>query len=323
MKSSYRAPWWLPGGNAQTLYAALIANAGPMPRFRRVRWETPDQDFIDIDWLNGDADAPLMVVFHGLEGNSSSHYSRALAHGFSRRGWRVAVAHFRGCSGEPNRLVRAYHSGDSAEIGWILSRFKRESSQAVAAIGISLGGNALLKYLGECGDAARAVLGAAVSVSAPLDLMVAGDALGRGFARVYSKVFLRTLKEKYESKALRFPRAFDLACMRRSGSLREFDNAVTAPLHGFRDTDDYWTRASAKPSLRSIIVPTLLLNARNDPFLPAHALPGKDEVSTFVECEFPETGGHVGFVGGFPGGFVWFVDRIIGFIERHVYSPGG
>jgi len=307
----------------QTLYAALFADAGAVPHYRRTRWESPDGDFVDIDWLDAGADrldsrAPLAVLFHGLEGDSASHYARALAHAFCAAGWRVAVAHFRGCSGEPNRLARAYHSGDSAEIAWMLARFAAQARELPVAIGVSLGGNALLKFLGEAGSSARLVLAAAVSVSAPLDLMVAGDALGRGFARIYSAMFLRTLKKKGEEKALRHPGAFDRAAMRRARSLRAFDNVVTAPLHGFRDTDDYWRRASAKPLLRTIAVPTLLMNARNDPFLPAAALPGEAEVSPSVEREFPRHGGHVGFVSGsFPGGFEWFTQRIIEFVSGH------
>ncbi len=320
----YRAPWWLPGGNAQTLYAALFADAGAIPDYRRTRWDTPDGDFVDIDWMDADADSPLVVLFHGLEGGSSSHNVRVLVHAFRRAGWRIAVAHFRGCSGEPNRLVRAYHSGDSAEIGWMLQRFAADARHTPVAVGISLGGNALLKYLGEAGSDAKKLVRAAVSVSAPLDLMVSGDVLGRGFARVYSAEFLRTLKKKSAAKASRFPGAFDIALMHRARSLREFDDVVTAPLHGYHDTDDYWTRASAKPFLRSIEVPTLLMNARNDPFLPGGALPHEREVSQHVECEFPEAGGHVGFVtGAFPGSFDWFANRIIGFVDRYVrLAPG-
>ncbi len=314
----YLAPWWLPGGDAQTLYAALLADAGAVPAYRRERWETPDGDFVDIDRVDAAAGSRLMVLFHGLEGNSSSHNARVLVHAFVRAGWSVAVAHFRGCSGVPNRLARAYHSGDSMEIEWMLARFAGQSRVPTVAVGISLGGNALLKYLGEAGDAAGNLISAAVSVSAPLDLMAAGNALGKGFARIYSAAFLRTLKRKSAEKASRYPGAFDLEGMQRAMSLRDFDNVVTAPLHGFRDTDDYWTRASAKPLLRSISIPTLLMNARNDPFLPGQALPGGHEVSSTVEREFPETGGHVGFVSGaFPGSFRWFSNRIITFADKH------
>ena len=310
--SSYRAPWWLPGGHLQTLYGALFGSS--RLDWKRERWDTPDGDFIDVDRLAGPADSPLVVLFHGLEGSSNSHYASALARELTHRGWRGAVPHFRGCSGEPNRLPRAYHSGDAEEIGWILRRLRGESSGApLFAMGVSLGGNALLKWLG--GDArAKDVLAAAAAVSTPFDLMAAGDALGRGFNLVYTRAFLATLKKKSEGKLERFPGLFDGEAMRRARTLREFDEVVTAPLHGFRDTDDYWTRASAKPVLGRIAVPTLLVNARNDPFLPATALPHPDEVSSHVHCDFPGEGGHAAFVSGpFPGNLEWLPRRVTAF----------
>jgi uncharacterized protein len=311
----YRAPWWLPGGHAQTLYGVLFAGSKVM--WRRERWEAPDGDFIDVDRLPGAAEAPLVAVFHGLEGSSGSHYAGALAREFGRRGWRGAVAHFRGCSGEPNRLPRAYHSGDADEIGWILRRLSAEARGApLFAAGVSLGGNALLKWLGEDAQARQVVL-AAAAVSAPVDLMAAGDALGRGFNLVYTRAFLATMRRKAEEKLERFPGLFDGEAMRRARTLREFDDVVTAPLHGFRDTDDYWTRASAKPVLGRIQVPTLLLNARNDPFLPEAALPGRADVSREVRLEFPEEGGHAAFVSApFPGNIDWMPRRITGFFEE-------
>ena len=309
---SYRAPWWLPGGHLQTLYGPLIG--GSKIPWRRERWDTPDGDFIDVDRLAGPVDSPLVVLFHGLEGGSSSHYARALARELRERAWRCAVPHFRGCSGEPNRLPRAYHSGDAEEIGWILRRLRSESPGApVLAMGVSLGGNALLKWLG--GDArANDVVAAGAAVSAPVDLMAAGDTLGRGFNLVYARAFLATMKEKGERKLERFPGLFDGGAMRSARTLREFDEVVTAPLHGFRDTDDYWTRASAKPVLRRIVVPTLLVNARNDPFLPVTALPRPDEVSSHVHCDFPGEGGHASFVSGpFPGNLEWLPRRVAAF----------
>lgn len=310
--SAYSAPWWLPGGNLQTLYAALVGHRAA--DWSRERWDTPDGDFIDVDRLAGAAEAPLVVLFHGLEGSSSSHYAGALAREIARRGWRGAVAHFRGCSGEPNRLPRAYHSGDADEIGWILRRVRAEAPRSpLFAVGVSLGGNALLKWLGEDAEA-KNVLVAAAAVSAPVDLMAAGDALGHGFNLVYARAFLKTMKAKGEQKLASFPNLFDGEAMRRARTLREFDNVVTAPLHGFRDTNDYWTRASSKPVLRRIRLPTLLLNSRNDPFLPAAALPREDEVSAQVRCEFPQEGGHAGFVSGpFPGNLQWLPRRIAGF----------
>jgi len=285
--------------------------------WKRERWDTPDGDFIDIDRLSGAAGAPLVVLFHGLEGSSASHYAGALARELEHRGWRGAVVHFRGCSGEPNRLPRAYHSGDAEEIGWILRRFAAESRGApLFAAGVSLGGNALLKWLGEDAESKHVLL-AAAAVSAPVDLMAAGDALGRGFNLVYTRAFLATMRRKAEEKLARFPGLFDGDAMRRADTLRAFDDVVTAPLHGFRDTDDYWTRASAKPVLRGIRVPTLLLNARNDPFLPAAALPGTADVSTAVRLEFPDEGGHAAFVGApFPGNIDWMPRRITAFFEE-------
>ncbi len=237
----------------------------------------------------------------------------------ARLGWRGTVFHFRGCSGEPNRLPRAYHSGDSAEIGWALGEIrKRVGTAPLHGVGISLGGNAFAKWLGERGDDARAFVASAAIVSAPLDLMAAGDALGKGFTLVYAKHFLASLKKTSLAKLTRFPDLYDAAVVRRARTLREFDNVVTAPVHGFRDTDDYWTRASSKPLLAAIRVPTLLINARDDPFLPETALPTQREVSPAVRLEFPSRGGHVGFVSGpFPGNIDWLPRRILHFFEHH------
>jgi len=314
--SPYHAPWWLPGGNLQTLYGALIGPSFAL--WKRERWDAPDGDFIDVDRVPGPAGAPLVALFHGLEGGSGSHYACALARALVRRGWRGAVPHFRGCSGEPNRLPRAYHSGDADEIGWILRRLRSESSGApLFAAGVSLGGNALLKWLGQDADAENVVT-AAAAVSAPVDLMAAGDALGRGFNLVYAKMFLVTLKKKAESKLERFPGLFDAHTAQRARTLRAFDDVVTAPLHGFRDTNDYWTRASAKPVLKDIAVPTLLLNACNDPFLPESALPRSDEVSSRVRREFPDQGGHASFVTApFPGNLDWLPRRVLAFFAEH------
>jgi hypothetical protein len=314
----------LPGGHVQTLYAALCT---PRPRvaYRRERWDTPDGDFVDVDSVaeqsgSGiqDSAVPLVVLFHGLEGSSTSHYAHALMAQVRDLGWRGVVVHFRGCSGEPNRLPRAYHSGDSAEIDWMLRRLHNAHAGPLYATGVSLGGNALLKWLGEQGEAASGVVASAAAVSAPLDLMAAGDALGRGFNLVYTKAFLRTLKRKSLAKLAVHADLYDAARVSAARTLRDFDNVVTAPLHGFRDTDDYWTRASSKPWLARIGVPTLLVNARNDPFMPADALPAPGEVSNAVACDFPHDGGHVGFVSGpFPGHLGWLPRRIIGFLRQH------
>jgi predicted alpha/beta-fold hydrolase len=292
-----------------------------MVAYRRERWETPDGDFIDLDWAEDSSPithhpSPLVVLFHGLEGSSRSHYSLALMAALRERGMRGVAVHFRGCSGEPNRLPRAYHSGDAQEIDWILRRLRAQNTVApLYAVGISLGGNALLKWLGESGSSALRVIDAAIAVSAPLDLMAAGDALGQGFNLVYARHFLDTLRAKSLAKLERFPGLYDAGAVRASRTLREFDDLVTAPLHGFRNTDDYWTRASSKPGLKNIRVPTLVINARNDPFLPAAALPGPGDVSAAVTLEQPGEGGHVGFVSGaFPGDIGWLPRRLLEFL---------
>ncbi len=323
---SYHAPWWLGrgsfGAHWQTVYASKLGRP-PVIAYQRERWDTtphgkPDGDFIDIDRVAGPADKPMLVVFHGLEGDSQSQYARNLMQEVVRRGWRGMVAHFRSCSGEINRLPRAYHSGDAAEIDWILRRARAESpEQPLYVAAISLGGNATLKWAGEQGSEAAKVATAVAAISAPLDLAVAGDTLAQGFCKVYTARFLRTMKKNSLAKLRLHPGIFREDVMLAARNLREFDNEVTAPLHGFKDTDDYWTRASAKPGLIDVKVPALVLNALNDPFLPASALPRKHEVSAMVTLDFPEHGGHVGFFeGGFPGSGTWMPRRVFHFFDH-------
>jgi hypothetical protein len=285
--------------------------ARPAVAYRRERWELPDGDFIDLDWLDGPQDAPLVVLFHGLEGDSHSVYARYLMAALHQRGWRGVVPHFRGCSGVPNRLPRAYHSGDSAEVGYILNRLRVGATRIYAA-GVSLGGNALLKWLGEQGSAAGEVVRACAAVSAPLDLSAAGAALDRGLSRIYSAHFLRSLKPKALAKLDRFPGLYDRQAVAAALRIEQFDSLVTAPLHGYRDAADYWQQSASKPWLQHIQVPTLIINARNDPFMPAAVLPDATQVSAQVTLDFPQQGGHVGFVTGpFPGGFDWLPQRLL------------
>jgi predicted alpha/beta-fold hydrolase len=315
----YCPPWWLPGGHLQTIYPYFVLKHRPPP-YRRERWDTPDGDFIDLDWVDARQPSPLLALFHGLEGCSTSHYSAALMHAVARRGWRGVVVHFRGCGGEPNRFPRAYHSGDANEIDWILQRLRALAGPvALLPVGVSLGGNALLKWLGRERAKAAAIVDAAAAVSAPMDLMTAGDRLGSGLSRAYGSHFLARLKRKSLAKLTRFPGLYDGEAVRRTCTLREFDNLVTAPLHGFRDTDDYWTRASSKPDLAHVSVPTLIVHARNDPFLPGRFLPSPQQVSANVHLEFPDGGGHVGFASGpFPGNLEWMPGRVIRFFEQQI-----
>lgn len=309
---TYSSPAWLPGGHLQTIYTSLFI---PVPDvdYRRERLELADGDFLDFDWVDGKAQAPVVVLFHGLEGDSSSGYARSLMHRVKARGWHGVVAHFRGTSGEDNRLPRAYYAGDSEEIERILRHVKTlHPSQPIYAVGVSLGGNALLKWLGERGEAALNLVSRAAGVSAPLDLTAAGHALDSGFNRyVYTARFLSTLKAKGLRKAAQYPELLDAQAIAAATTFREFDTLVTARLHGFVDAEDYWLKVSSKPWLKSIRVPTLVLNARNDPFLPAEALPGVDEVSEAVTLEQPDTGGHVAFPRGpFPGNVEWLPQRL-------------
>jgi predicted alpha/beta-fold hydrolase len=311
--TAYKAPRWLPGGHLQTVYPYLFRRMRS-PALQRERWDTPDGDFIDVDWLEGRSDQPLVVLFHGLEGDSGSHYARALLQALRGRGWRAAVPHFRGCSGAPNLLPRAYHSGDYAEVDWVLRRMAVRSPGARFAVGVSLGGNALLKWLAHAGEAAQPVIARAAAVSAPMDLTTAGHLLGRGLNRLYTWHFLRSLKPKSLAKLRRFPGLYNARAVARARNLYEFDNLVTAPLHGFRSADDYWSRASSAPDLPHIRVPTLIVHARNDPFLPGTHLPAAHAVSACVELEFPGAGGHAGFISGpFPGNLEWLPRRILAF----------
>jgi predicted alpha/beta-fold hydrolase len=320
----YIAPWWLPGGNLQTIWPALFARrvSGAAPEYRRERWDTPDGDFVDVDFLVASAEPPaqgkpLLVLFHGLEGSSRSHYAEAFADWCARQGIAFAVPHFRGCSGELNQGPRAYHSGDFEEIDWILRRLRaRHTAQGggpLLAVGVSLGGNALMRWAGEMGEAARVTADAVAAVSSPIDLAAGGHAIGRGFNRlVYTRMFLNTMKPKALKKLAQHPGLFDRAALLAARDLYEFDKHFTAPLHGFRSTEDYWARASAKPHLASIRIPALLVNALNDPFVPASSLPKRHEVGAHVTLWQPAHGGHVGFTHGRLPGHVQTLPDAVG-----------
>ncbi|MEB0139371.1 MULTISPECIES: YheT family hydrolase [unclassified Undibacterium] len=315
---NYVSPRWLPGGHLQTIYPAL-GIAPPTPSLRRERWDTPDHDFIDVDFLDGQPGQPLVVLFHGLEGSSASHYARACMAALQARGWYGAVPHFRGCSGELNRAPRFYHSGDATEIDWIVRRLQAQHRAAhphaaLLLAGVSLGGNALLRWLGESQHAA-CIATAACAISAPLDLARGGAALSSGFNRIYTRMFLNTLKPKCLQKLEQFPGLFSRARMLAASNLYEFDNVVTAPLHGYRDTDDYWLRASACHILEQIRLPTLVLNAQNDPFLPGRYLP--QTAAPCVQLEYPQHGGHVGFAAGsWPGNLAWLPAKMLHFFDQ-------
>jgi uncharacterized protein len=306
----YIAPRWLPGGHVQTIWPALFARRtfGSAPSYRRERWTTPDSDFVDVDFLDEGgvavgAERPLLVVFHGLEGSSGSHYCQAFAEAARDRGWVCAVPHFRGCSGELNHAPRAYHSGDHEEIAWILQRLRAMHRGPMVAVGVSLGGNALMRWAAEAGADAARYVSAVAAISSPLDLAAGAHAMGQGFNRqVYTRMFLRTMVPKALRKWQQHPGLFDREALLAARDLYAFDNVFTAPLHGFKDTDDYWARASSKPVLNQIRIPALVVNALNDPFVPSQSLPRAGEVGPFVSLWQPRDGGHVGFAHGrWPG----------------------
>ncbi|MEO7853016.1 MAG: alpha/beta fold hydrolase [Rubrivivax sp.] len=319
----YRAPRWLPGGNLQTIWPALLSRQHPSaaPSYRRERWQTPDGDYIDVDFAEAHGQAaPLLVMFHGLEGSSRSHYALAFARHAALRGWGFVVPHFRGCSGELNLAPRAYHSGDHEEIAWVLQRLRARAAAPLLAVGVSLGGNALLRWAEEAGETAAPTVCALAAVSSPIDLAAGGHAIGRGFNRqVYTRMFLRSMKSKASAKWLQHPGLFDREAVQATRTLYEFDNLFTAPLHGFRDTDDYWRRASAKPHLHQIRIPALVLNARNDPFVPGDSLPSAEQVGAFVSLWQPAHGGHVGFPAGrFPGHLGTLPLAVMQWLQTHL-----
>ena len=268
----------------------------------RERLVTPDGDFVDLDWLPGRPGAPVLLVLHGLEGTGRSHYVAGLFERARARGWRAAVLWFRSCSGELNRLARFYHSGDTGDLDWVLrSLVEREPGVRVGAVGISIGGNVLLKWLGEQGDGVPKELRAAVAISVPFDLAQCARVMDQGFQKaVYTASFMRSFHDKTRAKALVYPGFVDLEAALKARTFAAYDRAVTAPLHGFADEVDYWTRASSGPYLGRIRRPTLLINAVDDPFIPERSLPDTATLPECVQAEFVRHGGHVGFVEGPP-----------------------
>ena len=316
----YRAPRWLPGGHAQTIYPYYLPR--PAVLYRRERLQAPDGDVWDFDWVDAELardGTPLVVLFHGLEGDSGSHYARTVMAHSHALGWRGVIPHFRGCGGELNHRPRAYHSGDHEEVGAMLAaiRARVPAPTPIHAVGVSLGGSALLNWLGRAGAAAAATVTRAAAVSAPLDLTAAGQAIDRGLNRIYARHFLSTLIPKSRAMAARHPGLLDPARLDRIRSMFDFDEVVTAPLHGFAGCHDYWTRSSSRRFLAGIRTPTLVRNALNDPFVPAHALAGPHEVSSAVRLDYPAAGGHVGFVSGrFPGSMRWLSDHLMHFFDH-------
>lgn len=319
MTPPFASAGWLPGPHAMTVYASM-ARPWPRPAFRRERWETPDDDFLDVDRLDGPSpDAPVLAISHGLEGSSRAPYVRGLAAAAVRRGLAVAAWNFRGCSGEPNRLLRQYHSGETGDLAFVVGRLAAERpGRPVLAAGFSLGGNQLVKWFGEWGAALPPEVRGGAAVSVPFDLAASAGALdGAGFwPLLYRERFLGRLRRKAEAKAAAFPGAFDLAAVRRSRTFSEYDDLVTAPVHGFAGAQDYWRRSSAARFVAGVRRPLLLLSASDDPLVPAGALPvAAARENPEVTLEVTPVGGHVAFVGGMPWRReFWAETRVLDFL---------
>jgi len=313
----YEPARWLAGPNLMTIFGPLF-RPGPRAPLRRERWELPDGDFVDVDRLSGPGDAPLLLALHGLEGSSSSHYLRGLLAQARARGWRALALNFRGCSGDMNRLVRSYHSGETGDLNEMVRRARAESDRIVLA-GCSLGGNVLVKWLGEQGPSVPREIRAAAALSVPFDLALSARTLdGPGFWRwVYRTRFLSTLKQKSLQKLKKFPGAADEGRVRRSRTLYEFDDALTARVHGFAGAEDYYTQSSSGPFVERVRIPLLLLSAADDPFIPADCIP--KVTNPAVTLEVSPQGGHLGFVEGPPWAPRFYAERRAAeFLDDHL-----
>ena len=299
--AGFSPAWWLRNRHLQTLWGKFLRRQ-PVSPTRLERLDTPDGDFLDIHHLDAPVGAPLLVLLHGLEGSVRSHYIQALLSEASRRGWRAAVLIFRSCGGELNRTRRFYHSGETTDIAFAIDHLLPAfpDSEVVCA-GVSLGGNVLLKYLGERGTAVSPRLKGAVAASVPFDLSRSARHIDLGFSKVYRRSFIKSLKRKAAEKLKTFPDLASREALAAAVTMSEFDNAFTAPVHGFRDAEDYYSRSSSIKWLSGISVKTLLLSSVDDPFLPEQVLEDVRDIAEnnpALELEFTPGGGHTGFVGG-------------------------
>ncbi|MBI3545434.1 MAG: hydrolase [Gammaproteobacteria bacterium] len=318
MEGNFKPAWWCRGPHMQTLWARLVRYAPPI-ELRRERLELSDGDFIDLDWTKKNQTGPIVIVLHGLEGSSSSPYALGILKAIEARGWRGVVMHFRGCSGEVNRLPRSYHSGDTGDLAFFVDSLRRrEPRTRLATVGYSLGGNVLLKWLGTTRE--QAPLSAAVAVSVPFVLRYASERLQQGFSRLYQWKLMRTMRASVMQKQRRMDMPLRIQDITTLKNFRDFDEHVTARLHGFDSADHYYAVASSRQYLQGITVPTLVLHARDDPFMSEKAIPRKDEFSSAVTLEVSAQGGHVGFVSGaWPWRpRYWLEQRIPEFLDRYL-----
>ncbi len=312
VKSNFKPAWWLTNSHGQTLYSTLARNIqAPVDSTERI--ELPDGDFIDLAWsINGlDSNAPLVIILHGLGGSVESTYAGGFMRTFNRCGWRAVLMHFRGASSEPNRLPRAYHSGDTDDLNYFLNLIaQREPQTQKAVVGVSLGGNILLKWLGEQG--AQTLIDAAVAISVPFQLRLVADRISRGFSRIYQEYLLRRMRQVFERKKSIFNGALPQVFrdMDKWQCFWTFDEYVTAPLNGFPHVHAYYREASSRPYLAKIATQTLIIHALDDPFMTPEIIPGEEELAKDVTLELSAKGGHVGFItGNFPGKPIYWLEQ--------------
>jgi len=315
--NQFKPAWWLPNSHLQTIWPAICRSEIKNLFLERERLELPDGDFIDLDWLNREINKPLILILHGFEGSIESHYAKGMLQSIGEQGWRGVFMHFRGCSGEPNRLPRGYHSGDTNDLAFVVrTLIDREPHICLAAVGYSLGGNVLLKWLGETGE--ENPLRAATAISVPFELHKAAARIQHGFSRFYQWYLLRCACERLLLKFQHVSAPIDVTSLSDVQNIRDFDGKYTVPVHGFSSVDEYYSLSSCRQYLRSIKVPTLLVQAKDDPFMTEDVIPKQDELSPHITLEITETGGHVGFVSGkYPWcAQYWLEERIPEFLRE-------
>lgn len=307
INSDFQPAWWLKGTHRQTIYPSLFRKRR-LPPLCRERVELPDGDFLDLDWTPRTA-GPLVLILHGLEGNIHSHYAAGLLSTLSQTSMTVAFMHFRGCSGEPNRLVRSYHSGETGDLDFVVRKLRLEyPGRNLSVLGVSLGGNVLLKWLGE--QNSDPGIACAIAISVPFELAAAADRLEQGNSRIYQNYLLKKLLRSLRAKMQTVDMPLTEQDLQQLTTLRAFDNLVTAPLNGFRDANDYYQQCSSRRFLATIKTPTLILHARDDPFMHPTVIPDASELGQGIRLELSEHGGHVGFITGhIPAQPIYWIDQ--------------
>ncbi|MCZ6925322.1 MAG: hydrolase [Rickettsia endosymbiont of Ixodes persulcatus] len=314
-KSLFKPSWWMTNAHLQTIWQTFFRRQ-PEVSTQRERLLLPDGDFVDLDWAGYEEDAPIVLVLHGIAGSVESPYAKGMLRAIVDHGWCGIFMHFRGCSGEPNKLPRGYHSGETTDLASVVSELQeRYPGKPIAAIGFSMGGNVLLKWLGETG--AKNPLAAAVAVSVPFELEKAANHINKGLFRLYQWWLLRDLREVLIKKFKKIKPPVGMGDLSKINSFWDLDNKITAPLHGFTDAHDYYHKASSRQFLKQIEVPTLILHSSDDPFMEKNAIAEASELSPKLTLELSDFGGHVGFVAGTPWKpTYWLEERIPQFLSE-------